>query len=186
LTLTRLNQVWVADITYVRLELQFVYLAVVLDRYSRKVVGWAVADHMETSLTLTALEMALRARQPQPGELIHHSDRGSQYASREYVEKLKQAGILISMSKRGSPYDNAAAESFMKTLKHEEVYLNEYRNLEDVRKRVPYFIERVYNHERLHSSLGYLSPEEFEQNLKWPSFKAKLKNQDFGAHNTIP
>ena len=185
LKLTRINQVWVSDITYVKLELEFVYLAVVLDRFSRKVIGWAIAKHMEPTLTLAALEMALRARRPKDG-CIHHSDRGSQYACQQYVERLKAVGIKISMSKKASPYDNAAAESFMKTLKHEEVHLNEYRTLEDVKKRVPYFIERVYNRERLHSSLGYWSPEEFEQKLALSSFRVKIKKQELGAHNLIP
>jgi putative transposase len=186
LKLDGIDQVWVADITYIRLQLQFVYLAVVLDRFSRKIIGWALATHMEPTLTLAALEMALRSRRPRAGEVIHHSDRGSQYACSEYVERLRQAGFLISMSKRGSPYDNAAAESFMKTLKQEEVHLKEYETVNDVKKHIPHFLERVYNRERLHSSLGYQTPEEFEQNLKIPKFRARIKNQEIGAFNLIP
>lgn len=157
----RINQVWVADLTYIALARGFVYLAVILDIYSRKVIGWALATRMTRQLTLGALEMALEKRGPVLG-CIHHSDRGSQYAANDYVERLKQAGLRPSMSRRGNPYDNAYAESFMKTLKVEEVYLTDYANFSDVINRVPRFIEAVYNEKRLHSSLGYRSPNNFE------------------------
>jgi len=155
------NQVWVADITYIHILTCFVYLAVILDAYSRKVIGHALSRHIDTNLTLDALRMAIQDRHPKPG-CIHHSDRGVQYASSEYVKELTFHGFQISMSRKGNPYDNAYAESFMKTLKSEEVHLWEYRTMEDVQKRIPYFIEDVYNHKRLHSSLGYRPPCEFE------------------------
>jgi transposase InsO family protein len=162
LELSGVNQLWVADITYIRLESQFVYLAVILDAYSRRVVGWAVGPTLEASLAVEALQQALKQRRPGAG-LVHHSDRGVQYACREYTDILKQHGIQISMSRKGNPYDNAACESFMKTLKFEEVYRQEYRNLRDVRASLEAFIDRVYNTRRLHSALGYRSPEEFER-----------------------
>lgn len=155
------NQIWVADITYIHILTCFVYLAVILDAYSRKAVGYALSKHINTNLTLDALHMAIQDRQPKPG-CIHHSDRGIQYASSEYVKELKIYGFQISMSRKGNPYDNAYAESFMKTLKSEEVHLWEYRTMADVQKRIPYFIEDVYNQKRLHSSLGYRPPCEFE------------------------
>ena len=159
---TAINQLWVADITYIRLRREFVYLAVVLDVFSRRVVGWALGRTLEAELALSALRMALRQRQPAPG-LIHHSDRGIQYASHDYTHLLKQYQIRISMSRRGNPYDNAACESFMKTLKYEEVYRSEYRDLDEAYAGIGEFIERVYNQRRLHSALGYLPPAEFEQ-----------------------
>ncbi|MFN2498843.1 MAG: IS3 family transposase, partial [Pyrinomonadaceae bacterium] len=162
--LTDINQLWVADITYIRLQREFVYLAVILDAFSRKVVGWALDKSLAASLPKAALEMALAARQPGPG-LVHHSDRGVQYASAEYVAVLQQHQIVPSMSRPANPYDNASCESFMKTLKQEEIYLNQYRDLEHLRLNVGNFIEQYYNHHRLHSSLGYQSPEEFEQGL---------------------
>lgn len=158
----RVNQVWVADITYIRLEQEFVFLAVVLDLYSRRVIGWAISPDMQINLTLAALQMAIQKRKPKPG-CLHHSDRGGQYASIKYINALKSAGLKISMSRPGNPYDNAVVESFMKTLKEEEVYLAEYKNLDDVRGRVPYFIEKVYNDRRLHSKLGYVPPKEYEE-----------------------
>lgn len=161
------DRLWVADITYIRLERAFVYLAVVLDAFSRKVVGWALADHLAASLALEALTMALNERRPAPGELIHHSDRGVQYACADYAMALEAAGVIASMSRGGCPYDNARAESFMKTLKSEEVNGAAYRDLADVRVRVGGFIEEVYNRTRLHSALDYLSPVEFEQNRVW-------------------
>lgn len=164
LKLTGINQLWVADITYIRLQKEFVYLAVVLDVFSRKVVGWALARTLGTCLPKAALEMALASRQPAPG-LVHHSDRGVQYASAEYVQLLAQHGILPSMSRPGNPYDNAFCESFMKTLKREEIYANTYRDLEHLRAHVEVFIEDYYNRCRLHSALGYLAPEKFEQGL---------------------
>ena len=155
------DQAWVADITYIRLPTTFVYLAAILDAFSRRCVGWALARWIDTDLTLAALAMAVRCRQPAPG-LIHHSDRGVQYASGDYVAALEAAGARISMAARGNPYENAKAESFFKTLKHEEVYLKEYRNLEDAEANLERFIADVYNTKRLHSSLGYLPPVEFE------------------------
>jgi transposase InsO family protein len=140
-----------------------VYLAVILDGYSRRVVGWALSRTLEAELTLSALRMAIRERKPAPG-LVHHSDRGVQYACSAYIDLLKLHGILISMSRRGNPYDNAQAESFIKTLKYEEVYRTEYRDLADAYTSIGEFIERVYNEQRLHSALGYLPPAEFEQN----------------------
>jgi len=164
LTLTGLDQLWVADITYVRLELEFVYLAVILDAFSRRVVGWALEQMLEAALTLQALRMALAQRRPSPG-LVHHSDRGVQYASRDYTQRLHDHGIQISMSRKGNPWDNAACESFMKTLKYEEVYRSEYRDLAEARAGIGMFLEKVYNRKRLHSALGYLPPAEFERGL---------------------
>lgn len=157
----RVNQVWVSDLTYIALGCGFVYLAVILDMYSRKVIGWALSRRMTEALTLGALEMALESRGRVVG-CIHHSDRGSQYAAREYIRQLQVAGLQPSMSRKGNPYDNAYAESFMKTLKVEEVYLADYRTFEEVIASVPRFVEAVYNEKRLHSSLGYQSPNDFE------------------------
>lgn len=162
---TAINQLWVADITYVRLQESFVYLAVVLDAFSRKVVGWAMADHLQASLALEALEMALATRAVLPGALVHHSDRGVQYACADYVLRLRQTGVQPSMSRVGCPWDNAMAESFMKTLKTEEVDGRAYRDLAEARDSIEGFIERVYNAQRLHSALNYLAPEEFEAGL---------------------
>jgi len=156
------DQLWVADLTYIQLGSRFVYVAVIIDAWSRKVVGYVIGNTMETRLALAALESACVARHPAPG-LIHHSDRGSQYAARAYRQRLADWGIVGSMSRRGNPYDNAKAESFMKTLKYEEVLLVDYLDLEDLQTRLPTFIEERYNRKRLHSSLGYLPPEEFEQ-----------------------
>lgn len=165
LVLTGVDQLWRADITYIRLQLEFVYLAVLLDAFSRRCIGWALQRTLEAALALEALRMALRQRRPQPG-LVHHSDRGVQYASRDYTAELQQHGIGISMSRRASPYDNAQAESFIKTLKYEEVYRTEYRNLEEARASIGEFLEKIYNRERLHSALGYQPPIEFERNLQ--------------------
>jgi len=159
--ITGVNQAWVADITYIRILTAFVYLAVILDVFSRKVVGWAISLRIDTELTRMALRMAIETRRPPKG-CIHHSDRGVQYAAHDYVDDLNAAGFLISMSRKGNPYDNAQAESFMKTLKNEEVYLWDYKTFEDVKKRIPYFIEEVYNEKRLHSALGYCPPNEYE------------------------
>jgi putative transposase len=162
MSLSGINQLWVADITYIRLHREFVYLAVIMDAYSRRCVGWNVSRRLDDSLSLEALKMAVARREVAPG-LVHHSDRGVQYASKEYTGLLRQRGIAISMSRTGNPYDNAYAESFIKTLKYEEVYLTEYESLADVRAAIEYFIEEVYNLKRLHSSIGYLPPAEFEQ-----------------------
>jgi putative transposase len=156
-----LDQVWVADITYVRLPTSFCYLAAILDAYSRRCVGWCLSRQIDTNLTLSALEMALAARRP-TAELIHHSDQGVQYASSEYVLRLEEARALISMAAVGNPYENAKAESFFRTLKMEEVYLKDYHDFEEAEENIGQFIEEVYNQKRLHSSLGYLPPVEFE------------------------
>jgi putative transposase len=165
MTLSGLNQLWVADITYIRLRLEFVYLAVILDVYSRRVVGWALERTLEDELTLRALHMALNERQPGPG-LVHHSDQGVQYASGDYAELLRAHGITLSMARKGNPYDNAVAESFIKTLKYEEVYRDEYRDLAEARASIGRFLEQVYNGRRLHSALGYRPPAEFELALR--------------------
>lgn len=161
LTLSGVNQLWVADITYVRLRWEFIYLAVILDAFSRRCIGWQVDRHLTTELTLAALQMALAARPIHPG-LVHHSDRGVQYAAQTYTNLLATHAIQISMSRRGNPYDNAQAESFIKTLKYDEVYLNDYETLSEARARIGHFLEEVYNHERLHSALDYRPPAEFE------------------------
>jgi len=162
LQLTGCDQLWVSDITFIRLRETFIYLAVVIDAWSRRVVGWALGDRLSASLALAALDKALSDRKFSHRP-IHHSDRGSQYCSREYVQRLEAAGFQISMSRRGNPYDNAKAESFMKTLKAEEVHLNQYRDLADAQARIGAFVEEVYNRTRMHSALGYLSPEQFER-----------------------
>lgn len=156
------DQLWVADITYIRLKAEFVYLAVILDAFSRKVVGWALDRTLANRLTISALERAIAQRRPRPG-LVHHSDRGLQYARGEYVAVLEKFGIVASMSRPANPYDNASCESFMKTLKREEIYANRYENLEHLRTNIEEFIEQYYNRQRLHSALGYRSPEEFER-----------------------
>jgi transposase InsO family protein len=172
------NEVWVADITYIRITTCFVYLAVVLDLFSRKVVGWAISRSLHRDISLEALRMAISARNPPPG-CIHHSDRGVQYACGEYVALLESAGLRVSMSRKGNPYDNAYAESFIKTLKYEEVHLWNYETYAEVIERVPYFIEEVYNKKRLHSSLGYLPPDEFEQRMMEMSNRASNPQLNF-------
>lgn len=162
--LTGINQLWVADITYIRLATEFVYLAVILDAFSRRVIGWELGRTLQGELTVNALRKALDARTIEPG-LVHHSDRGVQYASIEYTNLLKERGITISMSRRANPYDNAQAESFMKTLKYEEVYRADYQDEREVRMGIDRFLEKVYNEKRLHSALKYLPPAEFERNL---------------------
>ena len=162
--ITGLDQLWVADLTYLRLELEFVYLAVILDAFSRRVIGWALDRRLEAALTLRALRMAIERRRPTAG-LVHHSDRGVQYASTDYTQLLNDHGIQISMSRKGNPWDNATCESFIKTLKYEEVYRTEYRDLAEAHASIRVFLEKVYNQKRLHSALGYLPPVEFECGL---------------------
>jgi len=183
MTLTGVNQLWVADITYIRLRSEFVYLAVILDGYSRKVVGWTLGRTLAAHLAVTALQGAIQERKPLPG-LVHHSDRGLQYASGEYVRILDQHQIIPSMSRPGNPYDNASCESFFRTLKREEIYATQYRDLDDLRANIEEFIERYYNRCRLHSSLGYRPPEEFEQaaRTETPSLAATMS---FFRHEKI-
>jgi putative transposase len=164
--LTGLGQLWVADITYIRLAEDFAYLAVVLDAFSRKVIGWALATHLRAELAIEALQMAVAARQPAPGSLIHHSDRGVQYACGDYVAMLARFDIQPSMSRVGNPYDNAKAERFMRTLKEEEVHASSYRDVVEARAGIGHFIETVYNRQRLHSALDYLTPEEYEATVQ--------------------
>ena len=161
MTLTGMNQLWVADITYLRLKAEFVYLAVILDAFSRKVIGWALGRTLASRLPIEALQQAIAARQPAPG-LVHHSDRGVQYACGDYVQVLQRHQIIPSMSRPANPYDNASCESFIKTLKREEIYTNDYRDLDHLRTNIERFIEQYYNRLRLHSALGYRPPEEFE------------------------
>jgi transposase InsO family protein len=164
LQVSGLDQLWIADLPYMRVRQEFGYLAVILDAYSRRCIGWALEPSLETSLSVRALRMALRRRPIRSG-LVHHSDRGVQYAAAAYTELLKAAGSRISMSRRGNPYDNAQAQSFIKTLKSEEVYLWEYADLSEARHRIGHFLEQVYNRQRLHSALGYRPPVEFELSL---------------------
>jgi len=174
MVLTDVDQLWRADITYIRLREEFVFLAVIVDAYSRRVIGWALDRTLETDLPMAALRMAL-SRRTIGGGLVHHSDRGVQYASHEYTGLLKEQGIVISMSRKGNPWDNAACESFIKTLKYEEVYRNEYRDLADARASIQQFLEGIYNRKRLHSALGYVPPAEFEAHL------AAQKNKEAAA-----
>lgn len=164
LAVTGINQLWVADITYIRLLREFVYLAVILDAFSRRLIGWALEPYLEAELALAALRMALATRRVEPG-LVHHSDQGVQYASLAYTTLLKEQGSRISMSRRGNAYDNAKAESFIKTLKYEEVYLFAYETMAEARASISHLLEEVYNRKRLHSALGYVPPVEFEQQL---------------------
>jgi transposase InsO family protein len=163
--LTGINQLWVADITYIRLQREFVYLAVILDAFSRKVVGWALDRSLASRLVIAALAQAIARRKPSPG-LVHHSDRGVQYASAEYVHLLQEHHMIPSMSRPANPYDNASCESFVKTLKREEIYANDYRTLEHLATNIETFIEEYYNRCRLHSALGYRPPDEFERQSK--------------------
>jgi putative transposase len=170
---SKLNQVWVTDITYVKIQTSFVYVAVVMDKCSRKIIGYGISRRIDRKLTIAALQMAIEMRSPNVG-CIHHSDRGVQYACVEYVELLNEWGFKISMSRKGNPYDNAAMESFMKTLKYNEVYLNHYEIYTDVVERIPEFIEEVYNKKRLHSAIGYLTPVVFENNINRKKTEADL------------
>jgi transposase InsO family protein len=177
--LTGIDQLWVADLTYIRLKAEFVYLAVILDGHSRKVVGWALERTLASRLAVAALNQAIAVRQPLPG-LVHHSDRGVQYACAEYVAVLKKYGMIPSMSRPAHPYDNASCESFIKTLKREEIYARRYDNLEHLRANIEEFIEEYYNRQRLHSALGYRSPEEFEKQSESssaaPDFRSATMN----------
>ncbi len=184
LELTGLDQLWVADITYIRLAEEFAYLAIVLDAFSRKVVGWAFEAHLRAELAIAALDMAIAARRPVRGSLIHHSDRGVQYACGDYTKILREHDIQASMSRVGNPYDNAKAESFMKTLKHEEVDGSAYRDVAEARAGVGRFIETVYNRQRLHSALDYLSPEEYELNA--PSLRRAVPPGASSITETCP
>jgi len=163
--ITDINQVWVSDITYVRIQTGFIFVAIILDLCSRKVVGWGISKRINAQLAVQALKMAIEARKPDPG-CIHHSDQGVQYCSQDYIELLTEWKFQVSMSRKGNPYDNAWAESFMRILKYEEIYLSEYETYEDVVNRLPRFIEEIYNRKRIHSSIGYLTPEEFEWQIK--------------------
>jgi len=160
--LTAVNQLWVADITYIRLQREFVFLAVVLDAFSRKAIGWELGRTLETKLALAALEEAIASRHPQPG-LVHHSDRGTQYASNDYLQRLEACGAHLSMSRPASPWENGKCESFIKTLKREEIDARRYASFAELRQHVDEFMDQIYNKVRLHSALGYRSPEEFEQ-----------------------
>ena len=174
--LTGIDQLWIADITYIRLETEFVYLAVVLDAFSRRVIGWALDRSLENDLAIAALKMAFRRRTPSEG-LTHHSDRGVQYASNDYTGLLKDHGVRISMSRSGNPYDNATCESFMKTFKYEEVYRQDYRDLTEAHASIDRFIEKIYNGKRLHSALGYRPPIEFECALSLPPSSSSSQSQ---------
>jgi transposase InsO family protein len=182
--LSGIDQLWVADLTYIRLREQFLYLAVVLDAFSRRVVGWALDESLHVPLALAALRKALQSRRPAPG-LVHHSDRGLQYASREYVALLTQHSIWPSMSAAGNPYDNAKCESFMKTLKQEEIRTRQYRDRADLEAHIAEFLEQYYNRQRLHSALNYRSPEQFEQSLPQPSPAWPAATMSFLRHEEI-
>jgi transposase InsO family protein len=184
LELTGLDQLWVADITYVHLAEEFAYLAIVLDAFSRKVVGWALDTHLQATLAISALNMALGARRPSPGSLIHHSDRGVQYACGDYAAILKAHDIQASMSRVGNPYDNAKAESFMKTLKQEEVDGSAYRDADDARGRIGVFIEETYNRQRLHSALDYKPPVEYEETT--PRLKVAISPPSISINQNCP
>jgi putative transposase len=181
--LTGINQLWMADITFIRLQQEFVYLAVILDAYSRKVVGWALDRSLATRVATAALQSAITTRSPPPG-LVHHSDRGIQYASSEYGKVLDRYQIVASMSRLANPWDNAKCESFMKTLKQEEIYANEYRDLEHLQTNLAAFIERYYNTQRLHSALDYRSPEGFEQSIA-PGANQRGPTVSFSRHGEI-
>jgi hypothetical protein len=183
--LTGVNQLWVADITYIRLHHEFVYLAVILDAYSRKVVGWELDRTLAARLVIAALEKAIAERKPPPG-LVHHSDRGVQYACDEYVRILNLCGMIPSMSRPANPYDNASCESFMKTLKREEIYVGQYQDLDDLRRNIETFIEQYYNRQRLHSALGYRPPEEFEASVDKGAVSAGARMSFFRHEEIYP
>jgi putative transposase len=186
MTVTGIDQLWVADITYIRLRAEFVYLAVVIDRFSRKAIGWALDRTLAARVAVTALQQAIDRRQPLPG-VVHHSDQGIQYACADYAALLQANGMVPSMSRPANPYDNAACESFMKTLKQEEIYCNAYRDFEELGAHVDEFIGNYYNRLRLHSALGYRTPEEFEQDrVKSGETTAGATIQAFAQQNTPP
>jgi len=184
--LTGIDQLWVADITYIRLAEQFLYLAVVLDGFSRRVLGWSLDERLDAGLPIAALRQAIDVRQPVPG-LAHHSDRGVQYASNAYIGLLLEHGIAPSMSRAGNPYDNAKCESFMKTLKQEEIHTRRYRDRADLEAHIGEFLERYYNRRRLHSALGYRTPEQFENSLKpqLPSAQEKISGRQTGTSYAV-
>lgn len=182
--LSGIDQLWVADLTYIRLREQFVYLAVILDAFSRRVVGWALDESLHAPLALAALRRALRLRRPAPG-LVHHSDRGIQYACREYVDLLEEHGLLPSMSRAGNPYDNAKCESFIKTLKQEEIYTRQYRDRAELETCLRHFLEHYYNRRRLHSALNYRSPEQFERHLRQSPAVLPAATVSFFRHEEI-
>jgi transposase InsO family protein len=182
--LSGINQLWVADITYIRLREEFVYLAVILDAYSRRVIGWALERSVQTRLALAALQMAIADRRPPPG-VVHHSDRGAQYACPEYMQMLLEHEMEPSMSRPGCPYDNAACESFMKTLKQEEVYAHQYRDLGDLRAHLEEFLETYYNRQRLHSALSYQSPVSFEAGLPVSQKHSRAARMEFSKASEI-
>ena len=184
LELTGIDQLWAADITYIRLAEEFLFLAVVLDAFSRRVLGWALDERLDAGLAVAALRQAIDLRQPVPG-LVHHSDRGVQYASRAYVNLLLDHGIVPSMSRAGNPYDNAKCESFIKTLKQEEIYTRRYRDRADLEAHIGQFMERYYNRRRLHSALGYRSPEQFERSLPGQPASAPGPGMSFFRHEGI-
>lgn len=181
--LTAINQLWVADITYIRLRWEFVFLAIILDGFSRKAIGWELGRTLETKLALAALEAAIASRHPRPG-LVHHSDRGTQYASNEYVTRLEACGAHLSMSRAASPWENGKCESFIKTLKREEIDARRYASFTELRNHLEEFMEQIYNKVRLHSALGYRSPDEFEQAQK-PEVKWSPAALSFLRHDEI-
>ena len=182
--LSGINQLWVADLTYIRLAEEFLYLALVLDAFSRLVVGWALDQQLDAGVAVAALRQAIDLRQPPPG-LVHHSDRGVQYACHAYVELLREHGIQPSMSRAANPYDNARCESFIKTLKQEEIYTRQYRDRAHLEAHIGEFIERYYNRRRLHSALDYRSPEVFEQSLLGQPAAAPVASMSFSRHEGI-
>jgi putative transposase len=182
--LSGIDQLWVADLTYIRLREQYLYLAVILDAFSRRIVGWGLDDSLATPLTLAALRQAIQLRRPAPG-LVHHSDRGLQYASKAYVALLLEHDIAPSMSRAGNPYDNAKCESFMKTLKQEEIHTREYRDRADLEAHIGHFLEQYYNRQRLHSALNYRSPEKFERSLLETSSTRNAAKMSFSRHEKI-
>jgi transposase InsO family protein len=174
MSVTGINQLWVADITYIRLRVEFVFLAVVMDRFSRKAIGWALDRTLAARVAVTALQQAVARRQPPPG-VVHHSDQGIQYACADYVEQLKTNQMVPSMSRPANPYDNAACESFMKTLKQEEIYCNQYRDFQELSEHLEEFLDHYYNRLRLHSALGYRTPEQFEQDAAGAATSSRVQ-----------